>query len=120
MRVLKLSVLVLFAFLALLACSGNKGARKSDFVIAESKSVEASIFKAQCALCHGNEANGKEVSGVQVPSLRYGKAANLTEAQIYEQIKFGRLPMPSFKDQLSDEDIRKMVKFIMRDLQGRE
>ena len=119
MKILKLAVIFIFAVAAFVACSKG-GAKKTDFVIAESKSVEASIFKAQCALCHGNEANGKEVSGVQVPSLRYGKAANLTEEQMYQQIKFGKLPMPSFKDQLSEDDIRKMVKFIMRDLQGRE
>lgn len=119
MKTIKISVIIIFAVAAFVACSKG-GANKTDFVISESKSVEASIFKAQCSLCHGNEANGKQVSGVQVPSLRYGKAANLSEEQIYNQIKFGKLPMPSFKDQLSEDDIKKMVKFIMRDLQGRE
>lgn len=119
MKTLKFSLIMMFALAALVACSKG-GAKKTDFVIADSKSVEASTFRAQCALCHGNEGNGKMVSGVQVPSLRYGKAANLTEEQMYEQVKYGKLPMPSFKDQMSDEDIRKMVKFIMRDLQGRE
>jgi mono/diheme cytochrome c family protein len=28
--------------------------------------------------------------------------------------------MPSFKNQLTEEEIRKMVKFVRRDLQGKE
>jgi len=39
---------------------------------------------------------------------------------LYEQIKNGKLPMPAFRNQLSDDEIKKMVKFVMRDLQGRE
>ena len=58
--------------------------------------------------------------GKQVPSLRYGEAAKKTEAEIYEQIKNGKLPMPAFKNQFSDEDIQKMVRFVIKDLQARE
>ncbi len=112
-------LLIIFAFCLFFACSEQKN-YKQEFVIAESKSYEASIFRQNCAICHGNEANGKEVNGKLVPSLRYGDAAKKTEAEIYEQIKNGKLPMPSFKNQMSDEDIKKMVNFVIRDLQGRE
>ena len=78
------------------------------------------MFRQNCAICHGQEANGKEVDGKLIPSLRYGEAATKSEEEIYLQIKEGKLPMPAFKNQLSEEEIRKMVRFIRRDLQGKE
>lgn len=116
----KLTVIVFLGAAAVLAaCGGASGEKKQEYVIATSDKLEASIFKQNCAICHGNEANGKEVAGVKVPSLRYGPARNKSEEQIYEQIKYGRLPMPSFKDQLSEDDIRRMTRFVLL-LQGRE
>ena len=119
---LKLKVVIFFTFVVFvfLACSNPKSYRK-EFVIADSKSYEASLFRQNCAICHGQEANGKELAdGKLVPSLRYGEAAKKSEAEIYEQIKNGKLPMPSFKNQLSEDEINKMVKFVIHDLQGRE
>jgi mono/diheme cytochrome c family protein len=117
---LKLLVFFTFAVFAFLACSSAKSYRK-EFVIADSKSYEASLFRQNCAICHGQEANGKQMAdGKLVPSLRYGEAAKKSEAEIYEQIKHGKLPMPGFRNQLTEDEIQKMVKFVMRDLQGRE
>jgi cytochrome c553 len=119
--VLKFKFLIVFIFVSFFLLSCAEKTYKREFVIAESKSYEASIFRQNCAICHGQEANGKELAdGRLVPSLRYGEAAKKTEAEIYDQIKNGKLPMPSFKNQLTDEEIQKMVKFVMRDLQGRE
>ena len=77
------------------------------------------LYLTQCAICHGQEANGKEMEDKIIPSLRYGEAATKTEEEIYQQIKFGKLPMPAFKDQLTEDEIQKMVKFVRRDLQGK-
>jgi cytochrome c553 len=117
MDLLKTSVIAIFVVFAV-ACIESKLARK-EFVIAESKSYEASLFRQNCALCHGPEGNGKVIDGKLVPSLRYGEAEKRSEEEIYQQIAHGKLPMPSFKGQLSEEEIRKMVKFIRRDLQGK-
>ncbi len=115
----KFIVTYLLIVFGLLACAEKS--YKRELVIADSKTYEASLFRQNCAICHGQEANGKELAdGKIVPSLRYGEAAKKNEAEIYEQIKNGKLPMPSFKTQLSEVDINKMVKFVMRDLQGRE
>ncbi len=78
------------------------------------------MFRQNCAICHGQEANGKEMEDKIIPSLRYGEAVTKSEEEIYQQIKFGKLPMPAFKDQLTEEEIQKMVKFVRRDLQGKE
>lgn len=117
----RLKFIIVAAFIAFVvfACSNSKTAR-SGITIAENKSYEASLFRQNCAICHGQEANGKEMDGKLIPSLRYGDAANKTEEEIYLQIKEGKLPMPAFKNQLTEEEIRKMVKFIRKDLQGKE
>ena len=119
MKYLKISAVGFFCLLAVFACESGNNARR-EFKIADSKSYEASLFRQNCAICHGQEANGKEIEGNLIPSLRYGEAATLTEDQIYTQIKEGKLPMPAFKNQLSEKEIRQMVQFVRRDLQGKE
>src|SRR5689334_25412280 len=108
---LKLIVVFLFVAFSILACVQTRSERK-EFVIADSNSYEASLFRQNCAICHGNEANGREIDGKLIPSLRYGDAAKKSEDEIYQQIKEGKLPMPAFKNQLSEKEIRQMVQFI--------
>ena len=115
---LKFTVVIVFSAFIISACLKSES-KRSEFVIADSKSYEASLFRQNCAICHGQEANGREMDGKLIPSLRYGDAAKKTEEEIYQQIKEGKLPMPAFKNQLTEEEIRKMVKFVRRDLQGR-
>lgn len=120
-RTLKALAVLVFAAFAVAACvSDESKQRGGGIVIAESKSYEASLFRQNCAICHGQEASGKEVDGKYVPSLRVGAAAKKSEEEIYRQIKEGKLPMPAFKNQLSEKEIRGMVNFIMYDLQARE
>ena len=119
MKFLKITVVLTFIALAI-ACAQTATKKGKYFAIAESKSYEASIFRQNCAICHGQEANGKEIDGRIIPSLRFGAAAAKTEQEIYDQIANGKLPMPAFRNQLTEEEIRKMVKFIRRDLQGKE
>ena len=118
MKHLEITAICFFAAFAIFACSSGK-AKRNEFNITESKSYEASLFRQNCAICHGQEANGKEVDGKLIPSLRYGSAATKSEEEIYQQIKEGKLPMPSFKNQLTEDEIRKMVRFVRRDLQGK-
>lgn len=119
-KFLKTFTILSFVAFAVLACENGKGSRNKSYVIADSKTYEASLFRQNCAICHGQEANGKEIDGKIIPSLRYGEAEKKTEQEIYDQIKNGKLPMPAFKDQLTEEEIQKMVKFIRRDLQGKD
>jgi mono/diheme cytochrome c family protein len=117
MKLNLIKLVVVFIFVAsAFACYETKSV-SVGIVIADSKTYEASIFRQNCAICHGNEANGKEMDGRIIPSLRYGAAATKSEKEIYDQIKFGKLPMPSFDKQLTEEEIQKMVKFIRHGLQ---
>lgn len=118
MKYLKIAVIAVFIAGSIFACSNDKQSRR-DFVIADSKSYEASLYRQNCAICHGNEANGKEINGVLTPSLRYGDIEKKTDEEIYTQIHDGKLPMPAFKYQMTEKEIRQMVQFIRRDLQGK-
>lgn len=114
----KLFIVLLFISLGIFACTEQKTSR-DGIVITESKKYEASIFRQNCAICHGAEANGKTLDGKPVPSLRFGDAKKKTEQEIYNQIANGKLPMPAFKNQLTDREIHQMVNFVMYDLQAR-
>jgi mono/diheme cytochrome c family protein len=116
---LKILVVLTLTIFGIAACLQTQS-KRNEFNIADSKSYEASLFRQNCAICHGQEANGKEMDGRLIPSLRYGAAAQKSEEEIYLQIKEGKLPMPSFKNQLTEDEIQKMVKFIQRDLQGKD
>ena len=115
----KLFVFVLFACFGVFACTVQE-ARRDGIVIAESKSYEASLYRQNCMICHGAEGYGKTVDGKEVPSLRFTEAKKRSRAEIYQQIKHGKLPMPSFENQLTETEIERMVDFIMYDLQGRK
>jgi cytochrome c553 len=118
MNFLKIFIVIIFIAFAI-ACPQIES-KRNGIVIADSKSYEASLFRQNCAICHGQEANGKEIDGKIIPSLRYGDAEKKTEEEIYLQIKEGKLPMPAFKNQLTEDEIKRMVKFIRHDLQGKD
>lgn len=80
-------------------------------------------FQKHCAVCHGEEAKGgmKELEGkkFKVPSLREGHALEHTDDKFMNQITGGDEEMPAFKDKLSQNEIRDLVKFIRKEFQGK-
>ncbi|MBX7053484.1 MAG: cytochrome c [Pyrinomonadaceae bacterium] len=112
------AVLVLTSIaLFIAACSGTK---QEGFVIADSKSYEASLFRQQCAVCHGPEGNGKTVDGKIVPSLRVGDFKFRSEAEIYNQIANGGNGMTPFRDQLTEREIRLLTDLIHNRLRAKK
>lgn len=114
MKILKLLVLGLTLLLLALACSKPN---KPRYVIAESKAYEASLFRQNCAICHGPEAEGKTLyDGRQTPNLRQGEFKYKTDAEIYHHIADGGNGMVPFRGQLTDREINLMVRFVQDDL----
>lgn len=112
----KFLVVVLFTMFAAVACS-NSGQR--NYVIAESRTYEASLFRQNCAICHGPEGDGRTLdNGTVVPSLRHGQFKSTTDAQIYKQIADGGNGMLPFRRMLSDREIKQLVALVQRDLRG--
>jgi mono/diheme cytochrome c family protein len=114
----RLKVFVVFAFVVFSVAACYTSQNKS-FVIAESKSYEASLFRQHCAICHGPEGNGRTLdNGTNVPSLRSGQFKAPTRAAIQTQIENGGNGMVPFRNILIDSEIRKMTEFVYRDLRG--
>ena len=95
------------------------GGPKTQFSIAESNKYEASIFRQNCAICHGPEAEGKTLEdGKQIPNLRRSPYKYATDQQIYQHIAEGGNGMVPFRGQLSEREINMMVQFVQRDLRA--
>lgn len=110
----KLFVILAGGLLGLAGCF-NSGPKK--FVIADSKAYEASLFRQNCAICHGPEALGRTLEdGRVVPNLREGPYKYSTDGQIYDHIANGGNGMVPFRNQLTEREIRLMVEFVQKDL----
>jgi mono/diheme cytochrome c family protein len=117
MRALKFLIIAVFCIGAIASCFSSN---KPEFVIAESKSYESSIYRQRCAICHGAEADGKTlVDGTVVPSLRRGQFKAVTPEAIYKQIADGGNGMLPFRGQLTHREMQMMAEFVQRDLRGR-
>ena len=114
MRFSKLVVLGVFTYLAILSCGGTG---KQRYVISESKAYEASLFRQNCAICHGAEAEGKTLDdGKQTPNLRQGDFKYKTDGEIYRHIADGGNGMTPFRGQLTEREINLMVRFVQDQL----
>ncbi len=112
----KLLILVAFSAFVIAAC---KGSEKGKFVISNSKSFEASLFRQNCAICHGPEANGRTLDdGTIVPGLREPPFKYKTDGEIYDHIANGGNGMVPFRDQLTERELRMMVEFVQKDLRA--
>lgn len=115
MKFLKIITIFLFAAFAIIACSDDQP--ETGVVITNNKSYEASLFRQNCAICHGAEAEGKQLEERLVPSLRRGDVETKNEQEIYNQIANGGNGMTPFRNQLTETELRKMVHFVKYDLQ---
>lgn len=114
MRRLKLLVIGLFVPIGLLACFDSKSER---FVIAESKEYKASLFRQNCAICHGPEGEGRTLAdGTVVPSLRAGEFKMKTAAEIHRQIADGGNGMTPFRGLLTERELKLLTDLVHHDL----
>jgi mono/diheme cytochrome c family protein len=113
---LKAAVVLAFIAIAAIACFDSKPAR---YVIAESKAYEASLFRQNCAICHGPEGEGKTLQdGRVIPNIRDGVHKYNTNDEIYNHIANGGNGMVPFRNQLTEREIRLLVDFVVKDLRG--
>lgn len=114
----KLLVISAFSVFGFAACftSGPQ-----TYSITESRAYEASLFRQNCAICHGPEGEGRTLDdGTVVPSLRKGEFKKVTEQDIYTQIAEGGNGMLPFNKQLTEREMRLLVKLIMSDLRPKK
>jgi mono/diheme cytochrome c family protein len=94
------------------------GACKSQAPV-ESNAAARDTFTRSCAVCHGNNGEGRPLGGPRAPSLKREEALNYTDDQLFEKIYKGSGNMPSFKNSLTEEQVKALVRFIRKDVQGR-
>ena len=110
MKLAKVLFLTLGSVLFAVSCLSSGQQR---YVISESKDYEASLFRQNCAICHGPEAEGKTLAdGQQTPNLRHGEFKYKTDAEIYRHIAEGGNGMTPFRGQLTEREINLMVRFV--------
>lgn len=112
----KLVITIIFIILTALACIAPRGVRYS---ITNSKTYEASLFRQNCMICHGPEAEGKMLEdGRIIPNIRDGEHKYTTDQQIYDHIANGGNGMVPFRGLLSEREIKTLVEFVQRDLRN--
>ncbi len=113
-RSVKVFAIALCIVAAGISCAMGKPKR---YVISESKAYEASLFRQNCAICHGPEGEGKILDdGKRIPNLREGEFKYKTDEQIYRHISDGGNGMTPFGGQLTDREIKLMVRFVQDEL----
>lgn len=73
-----------------------------------------SLFKAKCAMCHGQDAAGKTAMGqaLKIPDLHSADVQKLSEAELTQLVTKGKNKMPAYDTKLSKEQITKLVGFV--------
>ncbi|MDI1241913.1 MAG: cytochrome c [bacterium] len=106
----KLIAISLFAVIALAACGSSEPTR---FSIAADPGYASSLFRQNCAICHGPEGDGRTLDdGTIVPSLRVGEFKKKSEADVYNQISEGGNGMTPFRTQLSEREMRLLTELV--------
>jgi mono/diheme cytochrome c family protein len=75
----------------------------------------AENWSKNCASCHGKDGAGATIMGKKLGIGNYQDAsvqAKFTDAQAIEIIKNGKEKMKSFKDKLTDDEIKGLVAYI--------
>lgn len=103
-RVLAVSIFSMFVCFA--ACNSLLGQ--------ENSSSGEDVFKSKCVLCHGADGTGNTPLGKQLQAADLGskEVQKLTNAEMRKQIHDGRANMPGFADQLSDEQISRVIQYV--------
>jgi mono/diheme cytochrome c family protein len=83
------------------------------------------IYQTYCAGCHKEDGSGGERAledgkKIKVPSYKSRGAMNATDEKLYDYIANGEEgEMPAFKERLSEQQMRNLVKFIRSEFQGK-
>jgi mono/diheme cytochrome c family protein len=115
-NIIKIATITIAITLVAAACSSGE---TKGYSITDSRAYEATLFRQNCAICHGPEAEGKTLpEGRVIPNLRSGEHKYKTDAAIYDHIANGGDGMVPFRGQLTKREIDLLVSFVQNDLRG--
>ena len=109
----------LFAVLLTITVAACLNSTSARYSITNSKTYEASLFRQNCAICHGPEGEGKTLDdGRVIPNIRDGEHKYKTNEEIYNHIANGGNGMVPFRDQFTARELKLMVDFVQNDLRS--
>jgi Cytochrome c, mono- and diheme variants len=136
MKILKPAITIFSTLIFLYGCSGNKPANIAESTpaanvpantqaaeIPDEVAMGAKLYSTNCAKCHRDDGTGGKITvdgkELDPDNLTGKKMVALTDEKMISKIKIGAEDdgMPAFKDKLTDEQIKQVVKFIRHDLQ---
>jgi mono/diheme cytochrome c family protein len=80
----------------------------------EKSSPSETIFKSKCVLCHGPDGSGNTPLGKQLQAANLGskEVRKQSNAELHKIVHDGRANMPSFAEQLSDQEITQVIQYV--------
>jgi cytochrome c6 len=83
-------------------------------VAARAQAGGEGVFKAKCVLCHGADGSGNTNLGkqLQAANLRSKEVQKKSDAELHKIVHDGNGNMPPFADQLTDDEINQVIKYI--------
>jgi mono/diheme cytochrome c family protein len=74
----------------------------------------ATLFRSNCALCHGGDASGNTSLGkkYKLRDLKSAEAQKATDAEWFDLISKGKKPMPAFAGRLKDDQIHQIISYL--------
>lgn len=83
-------------------------------VTAQAQAGGEGIYKAKCVLCHGADGRSSTTLGkqLQAANLRSKEVQKKSDAELHKVVHDGNGNMPPFGDQLTDDEINHVIKYI--------
>jgi cytochrome c6 len=72
----------------------------------------AALWAQHCAPCHGKDGSGSTTMGKKLGVKDYTKEQGFSDAEAANVIKNGKGKMKSYKDKLSDADVKALVAYV--------
>ena len=72
----------------------------------------AALCAQRCASCHGKDDSGNTTMGKKLGVKDYTKKQGFSDAEATNVIKNGKGKMKSYKDKLSDADVKALVAYV--------
>ena len=72
----------------------------------------AALWAQHCASCHGKDGSGNTTMGKKLGLKDYSKSQGFSDAEATNVIKNGKGKMKTYKDKLSDADVRALVAWV--------
>jgi len=83
-----------------------------------SPDTPASTYKANCAICHGDDGSGSAIGArLHVKDLRSKEVQDKSASELEQTVRAGTGNMPAFGSRLDGEQIQKLIELIRQKTQ---